>query len=179
MKRGMISALVLAWAAVAQADTATGWVERLEIKPPALEREEVQGGWRLQFGDDEPATAEGVPELPSLVRKIDGGAGYRITARLVESETQDEVGVKVAPALRMQRTLQENNSYQVSWVREPAPAVYERDAFWPAELLQVDQAWMGTNRLARLVIRPVQWNPKTEVLRKHVRLVLDLIYQPE
>jgi hypothetical protein len=171
--------LVAWWAGAANAPADTGWVERLEINTPPLLREQLASGVLLQFGDDEPAASGGVPDLPSLVRPLSALAGYSITAVVVETESRDETGVRVAPSKDMRRTLVADNKYQVTWVREPTSELYARNMFWPESLVQVDQAWQGSNRLARLVIRPVQWNPKTEVLRIHERLVVDLVYQPE
>ncbi len=174
------SLLLLAWwAGAANAPASTGWVERLELTTPPLLREQVSGGLLLQFGDDEPAASGGVPDLPSLVRPLAGQPGYRIQAVVVETEHRDEAGVRVAPSKDMRRTLISDNKYQVTWVREATSEIYARNAFWPETLVQVEQAWQGSNRVARMVIRPVQWNPKTDVLRIHERLVVDLVYQPE
>ena len=176
MMRWATASLFL-WVGTALAST--GWVERLEITTPPLIREDLESGVLLRLGDDEPAASGGVPDMPSLVKALVGQPGYRIEARVVETEQQEEAGVRVAPSKAMVRTLVSDNKYAVTWVREATSEVYARDAFWPESLVQVDEAWQGTNRLARLVIRPVQWNPKTGVLRTHTRLVLDLFYLPE
>ena len=178
MMRWAAAALLIAgW--VGPAPASTGWVERLEIVPPPLLREELDGGVRLRLGGDEPLAGEGVPDLPSLMRPLAGYPGYRIEVRVVETEHQDEAGVRVVPALTMRRTMVADNVYTSSWVRAAADAVYARDGLWPDSLAQVDEAWQGTNRVARLVVRPVQWNPQSQQLRVHTRLVLELIYRPE
>lgn len=177
--RRMMLVLLVGLAGAVHASASTGWVERLEITTPPLLREQVQGGLLLQFGDDEPAASGGVPDLPSLVRPLTGQPGYRIQTVVVETDHRDEAGVRVAPSKDMRRTLISDNKYQVTWVREATSEIYARDAFWPETLVQVEQAWQGSNRVGRMVIRPVQWNPKTDVLRIHERLVVDLVYQPE
>jgi hypothetical protein len=54
-------------------------------------------------------------------------------------------------------------------VREADAEIYGRDAFWPADLVQVDEAWQGTNKLARLAVRPVQWNARSQGFCGYIR----------
>jgi hypothetical protein len=170
--------LVLAFQPVA-AWAATGWVERLEVSVPPPVRLETGVGVAFRFGPDDPPPQDGFPDLAALVRPIRSVPGYQITVQLVASDFSEESGVNVAPALSLHRRLVGDNRYETSWVREKNPSVYDRDIFWPESQVAVDQAWMGTNRVARLVCRPLQWNPQTMLLRVYSRLVVELRYQPE
>ena len=173
-------ALVLAGLVMATgAAGSTGWVERIELVPPALTRTETEDGLLIRTGDDGWAGHPGAPDLPALARPLPAARGYRISARLVSSDVQDETVSRVAPAPVLRRTLVDDNRYETAWVREPDPGIYQKDAFWPEQLLQVDEAWQGTNRLARLLIRPVQWNPVAGILRVYRRMAVDVLYQPE
>jgi hypothetical protein len=156
----------------------TGWVERLDLQPPPVQRQMLPEGLVLYYGNgSEPG--KGAPDLPIHVQALPARPGYRITARLVKTEFSEEAGVAVAPSIRLQRSLVEDNRYTTLWVREADAEIYGRDAFWPADLVQVDEAWQGTNKLARLAVWPVQWNARTKVLRVHSRFELELSYQPE
>lgn len=156
----------------------TGWVERLDLQPPPAQRQMLPEGLVLHYGNGaEPGN--GAPDLPIYVQALPARPGYRISVRLVKTEFSEEAGVAVAPSTRLQRTLVEDNRYTTAWVREADAGIYGRDAFWPAELVQVDEAWQGTNKLARLAVRPVQWNAQARILRVHSRFELELSYQPE
>lgn len=156
----------------------TGWVERLDIQPPPAQRQVLPEGLVLHYGNG-PEPGNGAPDLPTYVQALPARSGYRIRVRLMKTDFSEEVGVVVAPSIRLQRTLVEDNRYATAWVREADEGIYERDAFWPVELVQVDEAWQGTNKLARLAVRPVQWNAQTRILRVHSRFELELSYQPE
>lgn len=156
----------------------TGWVERLDLQPPPAQRQVLPEGLVLHYGNGaEPGN--GAPDLPIYVQALSARPGYRISVRLVKTEFGEEAGVEIAPSIRLQRTLVEDNRYTTAWVREADAGIYGRDAFWPAELVQVDEAWQGTNKLARLAVRPVQWNAQARILRVHSRFELELSYQPE
>ena len=49
--------------------------------------------------------------------------------------------------------------------REHDDAIYGRDAYWPKQQLRVTEAWMGTRKLARVVVAPVQYNPVEQTVR--------------
>lgn len=162
---------------VAMAPASTGWVERLEIRPPPPERVSVPEGVVLRYGSGAEQPGQGEPALPTYIQAVAARPGYRLSVRVVETDFTEEAGVKVAPTLKLRRTLVEDNRYSSAWVREADGAV--RTDFWPAELARADEAWQGTNKLARLSVRPVQWDAQAGVLRVHSRLVLELVYQPE
>lgn len=155
----------------------TGWVERLEIRPPTAERFSVPEGVVLRYGDGAEDPGQGEPALPTLIKSVPAWPGFRLSVRVVETEFADEAEVRVAPTLKLRRTLIEDNRYATTWVRESDGVT--RTAFWPESLARVDEAWQGTNKVARLAVRPVQWNAQDGALRVHSRLVLDLVYQPE
>ena len=179
MKRSCIVGLLLGAALSAQADSSTGWVQRLEFQPPAPGRIEMPGGLLLRWAGDEWPNPGGVPDLPGLVQPLAGQPGYRIGVKIVDAEFEEEEGIRIVAAPGHRRTLVADNQYAVSEVREPDAGIYARDEFWPAALARVDEAWQGTNRLARLELRPVQWNPQRGVLRIYSRLVVEVVFQPE
>lgn len=177
---GFCRVLVLAGLLVATgAAGSTGWVERLEIVTPALTRTETEGGVLIRSGDDGWAAEPGAPDLPALVRSLAAPPGFRLSARLVSSDYQDDPVPRVLPAPVLRRTLVDDNRYDTAWVRDADPGIYQKDAFWPEALLRVDDAWQGTNRLARLLIRPVQWNPVAGILREYRRMTIEVLYQAE
>lgn len=170
--------LLAAWGfGAVMAPASTGWVERLELRPPPAERMKVPEGAVLRYGSGAEEPGKGEPALPTYLQAVTARPGYRLSVRVVETDYADETGVTVAPTLKLRRTLVEDNRYAVDWVREADGAV--RTDFWPESLARVDEAWQGTNKLGRLVVRPIQWNAQTGVLRVHSRLVLELVYQPE
>jgi len=57
------------------------------------------------------------------------------------------------------------------------PAVYQADAFYPEQSVQVvDQAFVRHQRLARLVINPFQYNPRSGLVRQHEHLLVHLSF---
>jgi hypothetical protein len=176
-------AFLIAWVATGLAPVAvpasTGWVERLVVEPPPPIREATADGMVFRCDPDGPPAPGGEPDLPVLVRPLSGQPGYRATASVVDAKFRDEGPVRVAPATSLRRELVEDNRYKTEQVRERNPAIYGRADFWPPSLVRVDEAWMGTNRVARLVCRPLQWNPQSGVLRVYSRLLVEIVYEPD
>ena len=68
--------------------------------------------------------------------------------------------------------------------REVDETVYAADAFWPEDLVKVDEVWVHTQKFVRIEYRPVQYNPITKTLRVYedleskVRFEEEAVYVP-
>lgn len=116
----------------------------------------------------------GLPDLPRLARVLPVDDGRPIRIRSVESRHEDVEGVDVAPVKTEKRTGFEKIETEVTQY-ERRESVYKQTGFWPGELLELQEAWMGTQKLVRIECRPVQYNPATKTLRFHnaIKAVLE------
>jgi hypothetical protein len=112
--------------------------------------------------------AAGAPALPTrvLVVGIPFGAEAEVTVIPGEIEEWPEINVPPAPG-RAQA--------EAPWRYQSDPQIYERDAYYPAELATVDPpAQFRAQTIARLHVTPVQYNPQRKRLRvyRHVQIIV-------
>ena len=74
------------------------------------------------------------------------------------------------------RTVDDNKTERVT-KRAPRVAIYETDAHWPPKAASISEAWMGTHRLARLTVYPVQYNPVTKSVLFHRSIRVEMTFE--
>jgi hypothetical protein len=149
------------------------------IHPGEPVKGEVPAGLTVSFAGPAADRQPGAPDLGGMVRTIPGRPGFRAVVRAVKVESRDEPEVRVAPAEGWRRIFVDDNVYRTEKFRQADPSVFSRNAFWPPAVLQLDEAWMGTNKWVRLVCRPAQYNPVRRVLRLHTRIECEIVFEPE
>ena len=152
---------------------------RVTVTPAEPVREAGPGGMAVSFPGPSAGRQAGAPDLGCLVQTIPGRPGFHAVIRVIETESRDEPGRNVIPAEITRRVYADDNVYRSEKVRQPDPAIYADDAFWPPTLMRLDEAWMGTNKYVRLVCWPAQYNPVKRVLRVHTRITGELCFVRE
>ena len=106
----------------------------------------------------------GEPDLPVLVRVLPVPEGCEATVELVSVDAVETNGVIIAP-VPAQEAVEVDGQSRLRPIPGGRSGAYREDAFWPPEAVKVQMADRGTQRWARVVCYPLQYNPVTGVLR--------------
>lgn len=117
---------------------------------------------RVQGGGHERAVGE--PHLPFLARRlsIPRGCEAEIEILSVESVETNTPSIKPVNAHVLR---EEGGVRRLEPVSAERAALYQVDAFWPPEPMEIQYATQGTQCWARVVINPIQYNPVRGILR--------------
>lgn len=130
---------------------------------------EAGGGYVLKI-PGQAASLAGTPDVPRLTRLFPGYGGLRAVLELRGLEPTNVTGIVIvaSPTQRLEDPEAEVRRLRPS--REPDPAIYGRDAFWPAKLGRVEEAWIGTQKVVRVECFPVQYNASRKTVCFYRRL---------
>ncbi len=119
----------------------------------------------------------GEPDLPFLVELVPvlRDCDAEIVVERVESHETN--GVQIAARGGYSIGEDANGNPCVVPVAADPSAVYQRDAWWPAQPLEVSYAVQGKQRWARFVFHPFQYNPVRGILRFNDRMDARLIWR--
>lgn len=129
----------------------------------------VDGAYRFMDGGD--------PQIPFLVRRlpVPNGCVAKIEyVQILVSET-NAPAIQPVPAHELKEM---HGSPHVVPVASAPSAVYETDAFWPPEQMELQYVTQGTQRWARVVINPIQVNPVRGILRWNRYIEAHLTWHP-
>lgn len=152
----------------------TGLIFELDVAAPKLEEIQVDGQTfqRLSLPGYTAAGVAGQPELLQtgvlLGIPAEGGVQLRILDAQVET-LPGSFTLYPTPQQVMQRDAQSGEADAVAGVQEQFtwdPAAYTDDQFQPAAVVSLDEtAFVRDQRVARVLIQPVQYNPAQGALR--------------
>ncbi|MBL7076190.1 MAG: hypothetical protein ISS31_01850 [Kiritimatiellae bacterium] len=119
----------------------------------------------------------GSPDIGGLAWVLPGKVGWNLMPTVTDaafaSATQ---GVDIA-AIAVRKVIEgESEEADPIIERVRSPEIYAQDALFPSHVVRVQEAWAGTNKLVRLVVNPIQYNPVTKELRLCYRLKATLEY---
>jgi len=145
---------------------------RLEVKPfPLAFEKKIERGesYELPRIDGYGTTLEeGKPQLPilGLLVGIPPDAEVRVTATPAQPLILSDKSIPPVPTRVSQGSDQEGYPVETLQLRKD-PSVYSVNAFYPEPLAEVTGVtYLRHQRVARLEIRPVQYNPVTRELRQ-------------
>ncbi len=149
----------------------------ISLQDPAAEMYKTADGMIVRVRGGGARRQPGSPDIGGLAWVLPGRAGYNLMPTVTDaafaSATQ---GVDVA-AIRARRETEEDREDSEPVIeRYRAPEIYGQNALFPSHVVRVQEAWVGTNKLVRLVVNPVQYNPITKELRLCYRLKAKLEY---
>jgi hypothetical protein len=114
----------------------------------------------------------GYPELPRLHRSLIIPDDALMAVRLVASEYRDVPNVKIAPSKGHLSRSVDPASVPYSFA-----SVYQKDAFWPEEVVSLAEPYIMRDFRGQVVqIAPFQYNPVTHTLRVYTSLTIE-VYQ--
>lgn len=148
-----------------------GQTTRLQVESPAWEPAQAEdGSFVPHMADGFHSLTADQPDLPFLVRMI--AIPGKCTAE-IEILKVERVETNMPPVRPVPRDEMRENDEGHRWlerVHGKRGPIYERDAFWPEDVLTVSFASQGTQRWARIVFYPLQYNPKQGILRWNQRV---------
>lgn len=121
----------------------------------------------------------GTPDLPMLSRLFEGRAGCATRVEIVETSFRDISDIEIAPMPTRNIRYYPDDTFEHHDVLEEDPAIYSSDKFWPVDIAEVAEAWMGTQKVTRVSVHPVQYNPVTRTLRYHESIVARIYYEEQ
>lgn len=133
----------------------------------------------IRLSDQGARAKPGAPDLPVLVKVLPVAAGYSLQVRVEDSPFEDTAGLDVVPVETWSAGDPEAARPVPTSRRVPAAGIYSSTNFWPQKLVHVDEAWMGTQKVARVEVCPVQYNPSTRTLRFFRQLNGEILFVPE
>ncbi len=119
----------------------------------------------------------GSPDIGGLAWVLPGKAGWNLMPTVTDAAFATATqGVDIA-AIEVRKVVEDGEETESPVVeRYRSPEIYGQDALFPSHVVRVQEAWVGTNKLVRLVVNPVQYNPVTKELRLCYRLKATLEY---
>ncbi|MCH2134300.1 MAG: C25 family cysteine peptidase [Phycisphaerales bacterium] len=175
--RNVIAAMAIGAATLAvgsaQADTGaavellqndeTGVVLRYEFAAPTMKnvRDGLDAKVVIELGDESISAAAGEPAIADVRRSISIGPNASVAASIIDGDFVEISDVDVAPSKGpILRTI------DPSTVPYTYGDVYDQDAFWPAEAVELGSPYIIRNQRGVVVdVNPVQYNPVTRTLR--------------
>ncbi|HMP76502.1 MAG TPA: C25 family peptidase propeptide domain-containing protein [Kiritimatiellia bacterium] len=153
---------------------------RLRVGVPAFDGEPQPDGSVIpRVPDGKHAIESGNPNLPFLLRMIpvprNCVAQIEIT-RLIHVETNSPP-ITPVPTRELQET--EDGRRSVKETLIPRGPGFERNGFWPVEPLEISYAAQGTQRWARIVFHPLQYNPVQGMLRWNKSIEARLVWNEQ
>lgn len=152
---------------------------RLRVVFPEPVFEAVDGGVAIRMPGQAGRSEPGSPDLPVFARSLPGVPGLSMSAKVVHATlavvTQgvDVVAVETRETVAIDPTNAVTRVY-----RKRLGGIYDAVAYWPPQQVGVTEAWMGTRKLARIVVAPVQYNPVERTLRILREIEVELRFQP-
>ena len=179
----IVCLLLVAGAATAEwsmpADVQPPGPVRFSVTESGFETVSANGGVVIRLPDQGARAEAGAPDLPVLVKVLPVASDYSLQVRIEDSPFEDTTDISVVPVETWSVDDPEAEHPVPMSSRIPAADIYSSTSFWPRELARIEEAWMGTQKLARIEIRPVQYNPSTRTLRFFRRLAGEIVFVPE
>ncbi len=151
-------------------------VYHISLEAPYAEMYETGEGMAVRVRGGGARRQPGSPDIGGLAWVLPGKVGWNLMPTVTDAAFASATeGVDVA-AIRVNKVVEDGDDSDPVVERYRSPDIYEQDALFPSHVIRVQEAWVGTNKLVRLVVNPVQYNPVTKELRLCYRLKAKLEY---
>ena len=106
----------------------------------------------------------GEPHLPLIVRRLSIPKGCEAEIEIISMDSIETNTPPIKPANA--HVLREHDGLRhLEPVVPERASMYQVDTFWPNEPMEIQYATQGTQRWARVVVNPIQYNPVRGILR--------------
>lgn len=158
---------------------ASGNAYAINLKNVYADLHHADGGMVVRMAGATARQVPGAPDIASLVWVLPGKPGMSLMPTIQNAEfavATQEVDVVAVPTRTT--TAESPESEETVLERTPSEEFYSLNEFWPERLLRVQEAWLGSNKLVRVTVSPIQYNPTTRTIRLCYELEAHLEYVP-
>ena len=135
-------------------------------------------GYVLHIPGEAVSAAPGTPAIPRIARLLPGRKDRAAILQVTGFSSVEVTNSPVASTDAHEVDHPESPTRALRPVRRRLPEIYTRDQFWPPELGQAQEAWIGTQKVVRVEVFPVQYNAKRETVRFFGRLEGTVVFEP-
>lgn len=130
----------------------------------------VPGGYVLHVPGEATSAAPGTPAIPRIAKLFPGIKDRTARIQVTGLSPTEVTNVSVAAAVDYEVVAPKGEMRKLRPVRRQAQEIYARDEFWPPELGQVEEAWIGTQKVVRVEVFPLQYHAKRKTIRFYGQL---------
>jgi hypothetical protein len=141
-----------------------------DVRVPGFEAIAQGDGYVLRIPDQAKQPQSGVPDVPVLARVVPLASDVSLRIAITTAAFEEIEGIAVVPTATWSIDDPEAAHPAPVESRVASATAYASTNFWPGELLQVQEVWMGTQKFARIEIRPVQYRPSSKTIRLYRQL---------
>jgi hypothetical protein len=132
----------------------------LNLAPVEVEGQKFLSVAASNFGN---TSEPGLPALPTAAALIKLPANAKVSVRILESSFEDIPQIEPLPTPAISEDVPKN---AVAYSFKKDDAFYSSDAFWPGDLaLFAGEGKLRGQRVGRIQVQPVQYNPVQKTLR--------------
>lgn len=122
---------------------------------------------------------EGAPQLPRARLVFGVPLAGDVHVSVVSTEITEREGYRIAPVPTLIRSDEEGSIIPVEKYI-PDEDFYSTDGFYPQQIYEIEEpSFLRNQRIAALILRPIQFNPVTGELRIHTHVTVSLRFEDD
>jgi hypothetical protein len=152
-----------------------GIVFRYSVPEPTLANARMNGIDFDQISLDKCVLSDspGEPQLPVRIVVIGVPPEAEIEVEILKGESQERSGVNLTSPLKIEKSNKSRLGYQVTY--QKLDRVFMVDRFFPEKIVSFDPPiFLRNQRIVRLKIYPVQYNPQRKTIRYYPQLTISV-----
>lgn len=120
----------------------------------------------------------GEPQLPVRIVVIGVPLEAFVQVEILEEKSQEKSGINLISPLKIEKSDESRLGYKVSY--QGLDQVFMLDRFFPEKIVSFDSLiFLRNQRIVRLKIYPVQYNPQRKTIRYHPQLTISVRFLGE
>jgi hypothetical protein len=154
-----------------------GIVFKYSVPEPLLSKVKINAMDFDQINIDKCALSNllGEPQLPVRIVVIGVPLEAEMGVEILEGESQERSGINLAPALKIEKSDENRLGYKVSSQR--LDQAFMADRFFPEKIVSFDPpTFLRNQRIVRLKIYPIQYNPQRKTIRYYPQLTISVSF---
>ena len=152
-----------------------GIVFKYSVPEPILEKTKIEGidFDRISINKCVPSDVPGEPQLPVRIVVLGIPLQAEIKVEILEKESSEQTGVNLTSTLEIEESDKNKLEYKVS--HRELNKVFMLDRFFPEKIISWEQPiFIRNQRIVRLKIYPIQYNPQRKTIRYHPQLTISV-----
>ena len=152
-----------------------GIVFKYWVPEPLLTKAEINGIDFHQVNIDKCVSSNvpGEPQLPVRIVVIGVPPEAEIKVEISQEEYQERLGIKLTSPLKIEESEESRLGYKVSY--QELDKVFMIDRFFPEKIVSSEPPiFLRNQRIVRLKIYPIQYNPQRKIIRYHRQLTISV-----